>query len=289
MKRAIILCMCLSAVLLFAEEQITEQHNIPYQGEEDLDVDIEFGLGKLELRSSDNRKYIMQSEITYSKELYKPEVEYKTIGKRGKLRLVSRQSDDTKLWSHSKKSSQDDIKKNHWRVEMTEHIPTVYDIELGLGKGILDFSRIKVSDLNLECGLSDVIIEFNEANQERIHTLVIQTGLGNVDIIGLGNTNMDRFDVECGLGSTNLRFDGNLQRDIKGNITIGLGSVTIELPKDIAVQIEAESSFLSSLNFDGFREIDEDIYRSENWKSADQWMYIIIEIGLGSVDIRWID
>jgi len=267
MKRVLVMCLCFFTILSLAEEQVTEQHDIPYKGEEELDVSIEFGLGKLELRSSSNQKFIMQSEITYTKELYKPKIE---------------------LWGRSK-NSETDIKNNHWRIAMTEQIPSTYDIELGLGKGILDFSNIKISDLNLECGLSDVVVEFNEANKERIRTMVIQTGLGNVEAIGLSNTNMDRFDVECGLGSTKLRFDGDLRHDIKGNITIGLGSVTVEIPKKYAVQIEAESSFLSSLNFDGFREVEEDIYHSKNWKNAERRIYITVEIGLGSVDIDWID
>ena len=289
MKECLIIGVCLVTALAFAEDIVTEQHEVPYKGEEELNVGIEFGLGKLELRGTDNQKYIMQAEITYSKDLYEPEIDYKTVGNRGKLRLISRQDENIRLWGHSKKSSSSDIKNNHWRVAMTERIPTAYDIELGLGKGILDFTNIKVNDLNLECGLSDVFVEFSKSNKERIRTLVIQSGLGNVEAIGLCNASMDRFNVECGLGSTKLRFDGDLKRDIKGRLTIGLGSVTIEIQKDYAVQIEAESSFLSSLNFDGFREIEENIYRSRNWKNADQRIYMIIEIGLGSVDINWID
>jgi len=289
MKGSLIIGVCLVTTFAFAEDIVTERHEVPYRGEEELNVGIEFGLGKLELRSTDNKKYIMQAEITYSKDLYEPEIDYKTVGKRGKLRLISRQDENIRFWGHSKKSSSSDIKNNHWRVAMTEQIPTAYDIELGLGKGILDFTNMKVNDLNLECGLSDVFVEFSKSNKERIRTLVIQSGLGSVEAIGLSNANMDRFNVECGLGSTKLRFDGDLKRDIKGRLTIGLGSVTIEIPKDYAVQIEAESSFLSSLNFNGFREVEENIYRSRNWKNADQRIYMIIEIGLGSVDINWID
>jgi len=289
MKGRLIFGICLVTTFVLAEDIVTERHEIPYKGEEELSVGIEFGLGKLELRSLDNNKYIMQAEIAYSKDLYKPEIDYKTVGNRGKLRLASHQDENNRFWGHSKKNSSSDIKNNHWRVAMTDQISTAYDIELGLGKGILDFTNIKVNDLNLECGLSDVVVEFTKSNKERIRTLVIQSGLGNVEVTGLCNANMDRFDVECGLGSTKLRFDGDPARDIKGRITIGLGSVTVQIPEDIAVQIEAESSFLSSLNFDGFREIEENVYRSKNWKSADQRIYIVIEIGLGSVDIEWID
>ncbi|MCD6205864.1 MAG: hypothetical protein J7L22_09395 [Candidatus Marinimicrobia bacterium] len=288
MKGSLLIGICLFAATALADDVVTEHHEIPYRGETELDVGIEFGLGHFELRGNRNDNFIMQAELQYSKELYKPEIEYKIVGDRGKLRLISHRDDDRSFWKHSKKSS-GDIKNNHWRVAMTERIPGAYDIDLGLGKGSLDFTGIKVSDLNLECGLSDVSMEFSEKNQERIHSLVIQTGLGNVEAIGLSNTNMDRFDVECGLGSTKLRFDGDLTRDVRGKITVGLGSVTIQIPKEYAVQIEAESSFLSSLNFSGFREVDENVYRSRNWKDADKRIYMVIEIGLGSVDIDWID
>jgi hypothetical protein len=272
-----------------AEELTTERHDIPYQGEKELDVGVEFGLGKLELKSNGDAKYIMLSEITYPNELYKPTVDYKTVGTRGKLRIASNKLDkDSRLWGAHKKDNPD-IKNNHWQLAFIETIPTSYNIELGLGKGQLDFSRLQVSELNLECGLSDVVLGFDSNNKETIRNMVVQTGLGNVEAYGLSYANMERLNVECGLGSTTLRFDGELKQDIKGRVTVGLGSVNIKIPKEYGVQIEAERSFLSSLNFEGFREIDEDVYRSKNWNSAKRYIYLTVEIGLGSVDIEWIN
>lgn len=288
MKKIIFPILILLTISAQSNDIVTERHSVPYKGEKELGVSIEFGLGQLELRSNDNSKYLVQAEITYSKDIYRPEISYKTVGDRGKLKMVSHQNKDKSVWGRSRKSDSD-LKNNHWRIAMTEHVPTAYNVELGLGKGILDFTNIGVSDLNLECGLSDVLVEFAKKNPERIRNLVIQTGLGNVEVTGLCNSNMDRFSVESGLGSTKLRFDGDLRRDIKGRLTVGLGSLTIEIPEEYAVQIEAESSFLSSLNFNGFREVEQNIYRSKNWKNAGQRIYLVIEIGLGSVDIRWID
>lgn len=288
MKKILFIVLLCSGISAFADDLVTERHSVPYKGEKELDVGIEFGLGELELRGNDNDKYIMQAEISYSKNIYRPEVRYQTVGDRGKLKLISHHDKYDSFWSRSRKGDSD-VKNNHWRVAMTKRIPTAYSIELGLGRGILDFTDIRVSDLSLECGLSDVQIEFAKSNPERIRNLVIQTGLGNVEATGLGNTNTERLSVESGLGSTKLRFDGESKSEIKGRLTVGLGSVTIEIPRDYAVQIEAESSFLSSLNFNGFREVHQNIYRSKNWKNSGQRIYLIIEIGLGSVDIRWID
>lgn len=289
MKGRLIMALGLLLAIAPAEELITERHDIPFQGEQELDVGIEFGLGKLDLKSNGGAKYILQSEVTYSQKLYKPSVDYKTVGARGKLRIVSKKIEEGSRFWDTRNKNTSDLKNNHWQLAFIETIPTSYDIELGLGKGQLDFSRLRVTNLNLECGLSDVVLGFDSHNKESIRNMVIQTGLGNVEAYGLSYANLERFNIECGLGSTALRFDGNLNQDIKGRVTVGLGSVSIKIPEEYGVQIEAEKSFLSSLNFDGFREIKENVYRSKNWKNAKHYIYLIVEIGLGSVDIEWIN
>jgi hypothetical protein len=100
---------------------------------------------------------------------------------------------------------------------------------------------------------------------------------------------MERFNVECGLGTTELVFDGSLSQDIRGKIEVGLGSVIIEVPDNVAVEVRSQSSFLSSLNLHGFDRISENLYRSGNWETANKRIYLEIEVGLGSVDINWLD
>jgi len=56
MKGRLIFGICLVTTFVLAEDIVTERHEIPYKGEEELSVGIEFGLGKLELRSLDNNK-----------------------------------------------------------------------------------------------------------------------------------------------------------------------------------------------------------------------------------------
>jgi hypothetical protein len=60
-------------------------------------------------------------------------------------------------------------------------------------------------------------------------------------------------------GSTELVFNGNLKADVRGKIEVGLGSVSIKIPDNVAVEVRSESSFLSSLNLHGFDRIGENI------------------------------
>ncbi|PIS29310.1 MAG: hypothetical protein COT43_04115 [Candidatus Marinimicrobia bacterium CG08_land_8_20_14_0_20_45_22] len=275
---------------LMASEVQTVRHDIPLKGEKQLDVKIEFALGRFFLKSLTDGNFVMKSQMTYRDKDLKPNVEYKTRGNRGRLHLYSQENVGEKHFKFKhERDSYKESKNSSWELGFNKNIPTSFDIEMGLGDGEMDFTDICVNDLNLECGLSDVLVEFNKRNKEEIRNINIQTGLGNVVVRGIGWSNVERFDVECGLGITTLEFNGDLIKDTKGKISVGLGSVKIEMPDKIGVEVRAERSFLSSINLRGFDRVDDDIYRSGNWKSAKKRVYIIIEVGLGSVDFDWIE
>jgi len=291
MKVKVLFAVIILLTGVYADDLTVERHDIQYEGEKEIDVDIEFGFGQLDIMSGKSDDYILKSELSYYKDRYKPIVEYKRLGGKGKLRLYTEKFEKGAFFGLRKKDRgfSGDIGKNHWKLEFNRNVPSAFDISLGLGQGSLDFTDLRVNDLSLECGMSDVTIGFRKNNEEALRSISIETGLGSVEAKGLGYANMARLVVECGLGSTVLSFDGNLRQNVRGRVTVGLGSVEISVPKSVGVEIEAERSFLSSLNLDNFNEVDEDVFRSENWKEAKRKIYLVIEIGLGSVDIDWID
>jgi len=290
MKRKLIILWIFMIAVLSAEDYFTEHYDIPYKGEEELDVNISFGLGTLDLKSHDDPKYLVHSIMTYSQRIYMPIVDYKILGNRGRLKMSTEKYDESnKNDKRNLKSSQVNKELNKWHLEFSQKIPIYIAVDLGLGEGRLDFTDLRVRDLKLHCGLSDVNVIFRDKNQDNMRNMVIETGLGSVNVKGLSYANMERFNVECGLGTTELVFDGSLSQDIRGKIEVGLGSVIIEVPDNVAVEVRSQSSFLSSLNLHGFDRISENLYRSGNWETANKRIYLEIEVGLGSVDINWLD
>jgi len=290
MKRKLIILLIFMIAVLSAEDYFTEHYDIPYKGEEELDVNISFGLGTLDLKSHDDPKYLVHSIMTYSQRIYMPIVDYKILGNRGRLKMSTEKYDESnKNDKRNLKSSQVNKELNKWHLEFSQKIPIYFAVDLGLGEGRLDFTDLRVRDLKLHCGLSDVNVIFRDKNQDNMRNMVIETGLGSVNVKGLSYANMERFNVECGLGTTELVFDGSLSQDIRGKIEVGLGSVIIEVPDNVAVEVRSQSSFLSSLNLHGFDRISENLYRSGNWETANKRIYLEIEVGLGSVDINWLE
>lgn len=286
-KRILLVIVTLVCGVTLAEEVKRERYDFPYKGEKELDVSIAFGLGNLNLQSCADPNFILRSEMIYSLDQYRPVVTYKVLGNRGRLRLETKK-EAKESWKKRDKDfhTQDE---NVWSLEFTTQVPSTYDIALGLGEGRLNFSKIPVQDLRLNCGLSDVKMQFDVSNPENLKMLNIGTGLGSVEVRGLGNANVERFDIECGLGSTEIYFDGKLKQDARGKIRVGLGSVRIMMPDNIAVEVRAESSFLSSLDLRGFDRVGEKNYRSGNWEKAKRRIYMDIEVGLGSVEFKWLD
>jgi len=87
-----------------------------------------------------------------------------------------------------------------------------------------------------------------------------------------------------------LNFDGDFDNGVcKGVVAVGLGSVNVNLPYNVAAEIKTESSFLSSINLERFEEIDDNLYRSKNWNEATEGkVYLTIQVGMGSADVQWI-
>jgi predicted membrane protein len=88
-----------------------------------------------------------------------------------------------------------------------------------------------------------------------------------------------------------LDFSGDFKHRAYVNIDVGLGSMTILIPKDVGVQIKSESSFLSSVDIDedDFEEIEDDLYESDNFGQAERELVFDIEVGLGSVEIEYVN
>lgn len=279
---------CLTAVSYGDDSGDFERYDIPFKGEKKLIVDLDFAFGSLNIRPSDNDDYIMRAGMNYSKEALKPSIVYEISGSRGKLELGTKDSDlDFSLKEFSK--MKDEANDNDWRLEFIKDIPTTYSIEFGAGDGNLDFSGMMIENMEFELAMGDVELYFNEPNRSRMKNMEVETGLGSFEARGLGNANISDFSLECGLGSSYLVFDGDFEGTVRADVSVGLGSVEIEIPQNVAVEIRSESSFLSSVDFDDFDQVEKDLYRSANWRTdTDGRIIIEIAVGMGSASVEWI-
>jgi len=119
----------------------------------------------------------------------------------------------------------------------------------------------------------------------------IDAGASSIDFYTLGNANFERFSFDGGAGSFSLDFRGEAYSGtVHISVDIGVGSADVTLPKGIPVQLEVSGSgFLSSIDIhnNDLDEVDEDIFESEDFDSADTRIIMELNVALGSIDVRW--
>ncbi len=291
MKKAKLLAVILTGLMAVSygdDSGDYERYDIPFKGEKKLIVDLDFAFGSLNIRPSDNDEYIMRAGMNYSKEALKPSIVYEISGSKGKLELGTKNNNHNYSLKEFNKMK-NDANENDWRLEFIKDVPTIYSIEFGAGDGNFDFSGMMIENLDFELAMGDVELYFNEPNRSHMKNMSVETGLGSFEARGLGNANISDFSLECGLGSSYLVFDGDFKGTVRAEVSVGLGSVEIEIPRNVAVEIRSESSFLYSVDFDDFDEIEKGLYRSANWRTDTSGRIIMeIAVGMGSASVEWI-
>jgi len=264
---------------LFAGSDEVIKKEIPLKKEKSLEVNMEMGLANLEVFAGDPATLVF-ARVEYDPEKVKPVIDYQE-GVKGVLEIES-------LKKHRAKAGDFNKGDNDWQFAFSGRVPIDINLDLGLGEGDLDFSDLQISGLSVDAGLSELTITFNRPNKERIKKFSIDSGLGEFTAKGLLNANIESFQFSGGLGESTLCFTGKMQNSTEAKIEVGLGSVEILLEEGTPVKVYYEKSFLSSLDLQYFRKIEDNVYVSRNWdENAKNILIIDLEIGLGSVTIDW--
>ena len=179
------------------------------------------------------------------------------------------------------------LESSTWNTMFTDAVPISFDIQLGLGKGDFDFTGIDVKDLSLSAGASAVKMKFNKPNKHVIEDLTIEAGLSKFESKGLGNARFKHMKFEGGVGSYVLDFSGEFDQEADVDIEVGLGSLTVLIPRNTGVKIIAQKNFITHFDIDpDFAEQRNDTYFSSNYDTAPGKLNIHIDAGVGSVRIK---
>ncbi len=180
-----------------------------------------------------------------------------------------------------------DVETGKWYLRFTDAVPIRVDAELGCGKGEFDFTGLQIKNFKLSTGASSVILRCDEPNRAEIEDLDIESGVGKLVAIKLGNTNFRRLKFSGGVGSYYLDFTGDFRSQGDVKIEVGLGAITINIPDNIGAKVMCEESWISKIHLDpAFVEHEDHTYYTGNYSSTPGRLNITVEAGLGSVRIR---
>jgi hypothetical protein len=262
-----------------SDEIKTTTRTIPFQGEKHLTVIIDIGVGTIDIKRNSTGD-ILNAEVEYNPDDIRVEIDYDKRKDKGELYLVSERRD---------KGLDIDSDENHWYLEFGNKVPISFEIDIGACEAEFDFSGLRIDGLDMDVGASSIVVDFRKLNPERIPKIRIDVGASELEINGLGNANFEKLSFDGGVGDFTLDFSGDFKHRSYVDMNVGLGSLSVLVPRDAGVQIRSESSFLSSFSIDedDFEEVDDDIYESDNFGDTDKELVIEIDVGLGSVEVDY--
>ena len=205
---------------------------------------------------------------------------------------ISRESDDgnsVSLHFHDDDEEKNDgtFESGKWYMRFTDAVPLSIDAELGAGRGDFDMTGLDIKDFTMSAGASSTTLLFGEPNKSEIEDFEIKSGVSKFVGEKLCNANFQRMTFEGGVGSYYLNFDGELHREVDVKIKIGLGAVTIVIPRETGAKVHYQENWFSTFSID--RDFDEErkgVYVTSNYSSVEGKMNIYVESGLGSVKVK---
>lgn len=236
-KKILVLCSILACSLTLSAcsisvsndniktKDVHESKVIELKDEKELNAKINMGVGNL-IIGSDTEK-LFDGSFDYNIKDLKPVISYEN----GNLSISSEKHSNINLSKNNTKCT--------WKLNLNDKIPAKINLQLGVGKSSLDFSKMNLKELTVNTGVGDTTIDLSGNYTDNI-PVKIDGGVGRVKIIfskAIGTS----IKVKKGIGSvscsgfnknndtyTNDNY-GKTKNTMDVTINSGVGDVEIAL------------------------------------------------------------
>lgn len=280
-----IVVVCLAAALAYAGKLTHVEKEVDAPETTAMDVQLKLSVGKFELTKSLLPKNVVaEFQGEYDEDRYEYNQTFEQRGKRAEFFFESETREHHDLDEHK-------IRDNRWEFGFSSDVDCAFDIEIGAAETELDFGDLTVSDLRLDIGAADATIDFSAPNRTTLRDLKVEAGACQLEMNNLGNSHFEFFKFDGGVGSFTIDFSGDFDFEAEASIDVGLGKVNILIPDNVGVRIEAEEHWFNSIDFPKhkFTKVhgEGDTWESDNYKSAKGKLTLVLEVGMGSANIKF--
>jgi hypothetical protein len=244
-------------------------------GERFVQVDVEYGAGRLTLGPAEEGTTLYEMQLRYDEESFEPVAEYED----GRLHVgVESLGRNLRLGK-----GRGDGELNLF---LARGLPMDLEMEFGAVRAELDLGGLALTDLSVSTGASQSTVDVSEPNPERMETARFEVGAAEFTARHLGNLNADRIRMDAGVGEVTLWLTGAWRRDARVTIDMGLGRLELRIPEGLGIRL-SKDSFLTSLDSEGLVKRG-DSYYSVDWEEAEHQVTIDLDAAFGSVDVVWV-
>ncbi len=243
-----------------------------YKGEDLLDVRVEYGAGRLFVGPAQGNT-LYKATLRYDADRFKPVTQYAN----GRLKVGV---EGGSIRGRHVKSGRLDL-------ALGTRMPIDLELQFGAARAEVELGGLRIRSAHIATGASETKMNVSTSNSEKCSSLKLEVGAASFEANGLGNLNCESIDVDGGVGDVTLDFNGAWRVSSDVSIDMGLGSLTLRIPRGVGVQVH-KSGFLAS--FDSQELVKRgNVYYSENWDKAGNRLSFNIDAAFGSIRIVWVE
>lgn len=261
---------------LSAQTMRTVTGNRQIGKQDELNVHVQFSAGLLKI-GRDETGVLYRAKIVYDEERYEPLMDFSA----GEQSLLVGVDGIKGARSH------DDGGKQELRLNVSPKVPTRFDIKFGAAEADVDLGGLNLTRAEINTGATDATVRFSSPTTGRCGDLTIHVGAASFHAEQIGNSRCERLEFVGGVGDLTLDFTGDwgTQPRPRADISVGLGSLTLRLPRDIGIQIDIARVF-SSFDQSGLIKRD-GAYYSPNFDGTPTKLRLNVKSAMGSVNVVW--
>jgi hypothetical protein len=169
------------------------------------------------------------------------------------------------------------------RLDLTRNAPLRLALELGAARGDLQLGGLRLADLTLKTGATELRVDFAEPNRESLANFDLDVGAAGVTVTRAGNARASRVHINVGAGTLDYDLSGDWQGDADLSANIAVGQLTLRVPMDAGVRITAKT-FMAGFDRAGLEKRG-DAWYSPGYDSAKRRVTANVTAVLGSFDL----
>lgn len=248
------------------------------QGEQDLRVRVEFAVGSFQLEP-EPRGALYRARLVYDAERFEPTVDYDPADRTLRIELTG----------HDRRARLEELTNTKQRLHLSlgRAVPTSLELRFGATAADLDLGGLSLVDVSIHTGASRTTVRFSEPNAVPCRSLEFEAGAAEFTAEKLGNARCERLSFAGGAGEVVLDFGGawGSQAILRASVKIGLGAVTLRLPRDLGVTVEL-NRLLVGFDRAGFVKRGSR-YVSTNYERSAARLHLKVDAVIGDINVEW--
>ena len=206
------------------KDGVNDEVSVKKDTAESLDVDIEFGIGKLVMEGGATDW--VEGDVDADTEKLYPSVAYKNKRDVGYVKIQQKKKRFMAFGPFGKK-------RNNWNLQLTNEIPVELDIETGVSESELKLGGIRLSHLSIDAGVGSTTLDLTGDWQESFDAEV-DLGVGGAEIYLPQDTGV-KLTVSKGIGSLDTKGFISKGKDVYVNEAYDQSDIKIDMKVDVGV------------------------------------------------------